>query len=568
MQRIPQDFINDLIAKSSIVDYIGRYVQLKQFGPSFKAACPFHNEKTPSFSVSSTKQVYHCFGCGVSGNIITFIMQFNNIDFVEAVTQLANELNVELPTVNEEQSDLNKKIFASKDIYTKINQLYVTALSQNEVAKKYINDRGISSSSRKKYNIGYSPDVWDFITSKFKKDLNMLLETGMIVKNNNKLYDRFRGRLMFPILNDRGNCIGFGARTLTDAIPKYLNSSDSFLFKKGSELYGLYEIISKKKNINHIIVVEGYMDVIALSNFQISNAVASLGTAVTKNQIQKILKYTDKITFCFDGDKAGRAAAWKALLNTIPFMHKGIFVKFVFLPEGEDPDSYVNKVGKDGIAKYFRSGQDLTDYMFSHLSSLHLRDDISSKTNFINACNDVIKTIPKSIFRSLLEEKLNTMTGINTTETVINNKPLTATIKHKPKSFNNMNKLLAILIQNPKIYPSIKDKIQTIKNILQANNVANDIISYLDQVQPDISPANIIEYFRSHDQSSTIHTLMNYDVVIPETGSIDECYYLISSIEKSFIQDNINELVAKSKLGKLSDSERQLLQDLLLQQKS
>jgi DNA primase len=565
MPKIPQDFITEIISKISIVDFIAKYIQLKQFGPSFKANCPFHNEKTPSFSVSNTKQIYHCFGCGASGNVVTFAMEYNNIDFVNAIELLAREAGVEMPELSPGDDRLAGKYQAAKDLYNKITINYIDKFNNNDLAKEYVIKRGITKSNIDKFKIGYSEDVWDFVTKKYAKHTDLLLETGMLIKNNNKVYDRFRGRLMFPILNEKGIYIGFGARTLTDQTPKYLNSSDSFLFKKGLELYGLYQIISSRKKISSIIVVEGYMDVISLANHNINNAVASLGTAITKQQIQKILKYTNKITFCFDGDKAGKNAAWKALLNTIPLMHKGIYVKFVFLPEGEDPDSYVAKNGRNGIAEYFKSAQELTDYMFEHIKALHPGVDITSKTNYINACNDVIKTVPESVFKSLLEDRLNKMTGIPspTQNSTISNKSK----RFKKVSIDSKSRLLAILIQYPSSFKNNPEELEDIKNIFTGNETISSVINYIANNIENVSSALVLEKFKDEEELSSISHLFHIDLVIPEDGYLKEALEIISAIKKESIQENIDILLQKSKLGKLDSEERRLLQQLLQKQK-
>ncbi|MEE3002826.1 MAG: DNA primase [Pseudomonadota bacterium] len=564
--KIPQDFIDEVIGRSSLVDFISKYIQLRKFGANYKACCPFHNEKTPSFSVSSSKQLYHCFGCGASGNIITFAMKYNNIDFVAAVEMIARDTGLQMPQLTQIDPKVQQKYNAARSIYEQVYKTYQGNLKNNEASMKYLVNRGICKDNIEKYKLGYSLNSWDDIKSRYENDCDILIQVGLIIKNNNKTYDRFRDRIMFPILNEKGYCIGFGGRTLTDQTPKYLNSSDSFLFKKGKELYGLYQIIQTKKSPNSIIVVEGYMDVIALASNKVNNAVASLGTAITKEQIQKILKYSQKIIFCFDGDKAGKAAAWKALKNIMPLMHKGIFVKFVFLPDGEDPDSYIRKHGKQGLADFFKNSKSLTDYFFTEMKTLHGGNDISSKAKFADECSTIINSIPKSVFRSLLEDKLNSIIGLN----IANKKPVTSEnkrpIQKQSHKYNDNQRLLSLILQQPKILQDIQKTTADINHYFNNNKFVVDILSYIIASDFKTTSAQIYEKFKKDEELFNINPYLQYDHIIPEDGYLIEALEIITNINKSEVKTKIYELLDKSKKSELSPEEKIELKHLLQQQ--
>ncbi|MGB5679724.1 MAG: DNA primase, partial [Gammaproteobacteria bacterium] len=371
--RIPQSFIDDLIARADIVEVINARVPLKKKGREYTACCPFHNEKTPSFTVSENKQFYHCFGCGAHGTAIGFLMEYEHLDFVDAIETLAAEYHLEVPredTPNQPGPVENRKQ-PLYEILEQASRLYQQQLRHSNRAIQYLKQRGLSGEIARKYQLGYAPDGWSFLFDKLgnnTSNIESLNITGMLVeKSENKHYDRFRDRIMFPILDRRGRTIAFGGRIIDAGEPKYLNSPETPVFHKGYELYGFYEARQALRKLERIIVVEGYMDVVALAQHGIEYAVASLGTAMTRDQIQKLFRSVSEVIFCFDGDQAGHKAAWRALENTLPIMRDGLAARFLFLPDGEDPDSMVRKQGKAAFESRLEKAAPLSEFLFDKL---------------------------------------------------------------------------------------------------------------------------------------------------------------------------------------------------------
>lgn len=391
---IPQSFIHDLLNRVDIVDAIDRHVSLKKAGANFVACCPFHSEKTPSFTVSQAKQFYHCFGCGAHGNAISFLIEYSGLSFIEAVQDLAAYAGMQVPaqekdnssqqiTANDLSHDSVNKQHNNSEISQQdlLNALQVAArfyreqLKISEKAITYLKKRGLSGKTAARFAIGYAPAGWQnlavvFTDYKSARIRKLLTQAGLVIASDEaKQYDRFRDRIMFPILNQKGQIIGFGGRVLAQEEPKYLNSPETVLFEKGRELYNFFSARRAIREANRVIVVEGYMDVIALSQHGINYAVAALGTATTSFHIQKLLRQTDNIVFCFDGDKAGRKAAWRALENSLALLSDGKHLSFLFLPEGADPDSYVNQYGKESFEQQFKQAIPLSEFLFKELCS-------------------------------------------------------------------------------------------------------------------------------------------------------------------------------------------------------
>ena len=335
---IPRQFIDDLLTRIDIVDIIDKYVPLKKSGANYKACCPFHGEKTPSFTVSSTKQFYHCFGCNVNGTAISFIMEYNRLSFPEAVEELAYNLGIDVPHEESNQEHIKRKKTANLyEIMKSASDYYIQALRHEPKAIEYLKQRGLSGKTAKDYAIGYVPESWDFILQHLGKNQETqakLDSAGMLIKKNNGgYYDRFRDRIMFTIRNQNGKTIAFGGRVINKSEPKYLNSPETPLFHKGRELYGLFEAKQYSKKLEKIIVVEGYMDVVMLAQYGIRNSVATLGTACTGNHIQRLFRTVNQIVFCFDGDRAGRDAAWRALNNGLPELEDDKQISFLFFTQ-------------------------------------------------------------------------------------------------------------------------------------------------------------------------------------------------------------------------------------------
>ena len=365
--RIPQHFIDDLIARADIVEVLGRRIQLKKAGREFKANCPFHDEKTPSFTVSPGKGFYHCFGCGAHGTALGFLMEYEHLSFVEAVEALASMMGVEVPREAGERPA--RRFDELYELMARVDRHFQSELRNNTEAVEYLKGRDIDGDSARRYGIGFAPAGWSHLLDKFGKtpeEIERLLACGLIIrKDNGQHYDRFRDRIMFPIRDSRGRCIGFGGRVTGNDEPKYLNSPETALFHKGRELYGLDEARQAIRHIEKLVVVEGYMDVIGLARHGINFAVATLGTATTEEHLNRLFRLTDDVYFSFDGDRAGRQAAWRALETALPHMREGRQIRFVFLPEGEDPDSFVQQQGTAAFEAALDDGQSLADFLIA-----------------------------------------------------------------------------------------------------------------------------------------------------------------------------------------------------------
>ena len=417
--RIPQNFIDDLVSRADIVEIINARVPLKKKGKEYTACCPFHNEKTPSFTVSDSKQFYHCFGCGAHGTALGFFMEYENMDFVDAIEALAAEYNLEVPRentgfTNSPTKDDKQPLY---DIIEKASNLFQQQLKSSDKAVDYLKQRGLTGDIAKTYKMGYAPEGWNFLTDNLGKDkstIDALVSTGLLVqKEGGKQYDRFRDRIIFPITDRRGRIIGFGGRVIDQGEPKYLNSPENAVFHKGLELYGLYEARKAVRQLERIIIVEGYMDVVALAQHGIEYAVASLGTATTKDQIQKTLRTVPEIIFCYDGDAAGLKAAWRALENTLPIIRDGQFVKFLFLPEKEDPDSMVRKEGKQGFEQRLDNATALSDFLFDTLKQKTDIKTMDGRAQLAELAKPLLAQMNDSVFKDLLLEKLSELVGMS-----------------------------------------------------------------------------------------------------------------------------------------------------------
>lgn len=419
--RIPQYFLDDLLARIDIVDVVDQRVKLKKTGRNYSACCPFHKEKTPSFSVSPDKQFYYCFGCGASGNAIGFLMDFDHLDFPQAVDTLAGQLGLEVPHEQgpKRRGPDHSELYALMDRAVEHFDRQLKHHNQSPGAAHYLKQRGLNAETCKAFGIGFAPPGWDNLqkelaTSPEKE--KQLITTGMLVHNedSDRIYDRFRDRIMFPIRDSRGRYIAFGGRVLGDEKPKYLNSPESPIFHKGRELYGLYEARQANRKLNRIIVVEGYMDVVALAQQGITNSVATLGTATTPEHMQKLYKVVPEVVFCFDGDDAGRRAAWKALESTLPQMEDGRQARFLFLPQGEDPDSMVRKEGPEPFTQRIKDqALSLDSFLFRELEDGLDLNTMDGRARLAKLAQPYLKQLPEGMFHQLLIKKLSDITGLD-----------------------------------------------------------------------------------------------------------------------------------------------------------
>ena len=411
--RIPQSFIDDLLARVDIVDVIDGRVPLKKQGSNWTARCPFHDEKTPSFTVSPSKQFYYCFGCAASGTALGFVMEYERVDFVEAVEMLAGELGLEVPrTGGPQRDDGIERLHAA---LAAADRFYQKRLREAPEAIEYLRGRGISGATAKRFGLGYAPPGWRHLLDEGQAGTpEELLRAGLVNRNeSDRTYDRFRGRVMFPIRDRRGRTIAFGGRVLDDGTPKYLNSPETPVFHKGRELYGLYEARRARHDPPRLVVVEGYMDVVVLAEHGIDYAVATLGTSVGGPHIERLFSVVHEVVFCFDGDEAGRQAAWRALGNTLPVLTDGREARFLFLPEGEDPDSVVRSEGRAAFEQRLTGARPLADFLIEHIREGIDTTTVGGRAQLAAEARPLLARMPAGVYHDLLIERLATEVGLN-----------------------------------------------------------------------------------------------------------------------------------------------------------
>lgn len=415
--RIPQHFIDELVARTDIVEVIGSRVQLKRAGREYKACCPFHDEKSASFYVSVDKQFYHCFGCGAHGTVLGFVMEYDHLGFVEAVEDLAARAGLEVPR----EGGTAAPAHPNDELYVALERaalFFKQSLSTDQRARDYFERRGIRHDTAQRFALGYAPARWDALLDRYggsEDERQVLLRAGLIIERNRDnarpgespgFYDRFRDRVMFPIRDTRGRCLGFGGRVLDSGEPKYLNSPETELFHKGRELYGLFEARQATRSLQRLLVVEGYMDVVSLHQAGITFAVATLGTATTSEHLQRIFRLVGEVVFCFDGDRAGRAAAWRALENAVGEVKQGRQVRFMFLPDGHDPDTLVQADGAAAFEARMASAMPLSQYLLQELSSRVDTESVDGRAQLVELARPLLRRIPSDVYRELLTGQL------------------------------------------------------------------------------------------------------------------------------------------------------------------
>ena len=420
---IPEAFIQELLNRVDIVDVVDRSVPLKKAGANYSACCPFHNEKSPSFTVSPTKQFYHCFGCGAHGTAIGFLMEHQGLSFVEAVQELAKSVGMIVPQEQRDTDQPQQKVMLGlQEILQRASNYYRQELKKSPRAIEYLKGRGLSGKIAARFQMGYAPAGWQNLESVFDNYQAEALKTaGLVVENEQgRRYDRFRDRIMFPIHDQKGQVIGFGGRIMRtqgeDDGPKYLNSPETPLFQKGQELYGLFLARKPIRDAGRVLVVEGYMDVVALAQYGIEYAVAALGTATTPYHITKLMRQTDDIVFCFDGDAAGRKAAWRAAMNALPALTDGLKLSFLFLPKEHDPDSYVREYGKEAFESQMGTAVPLSQYIVQHLSEDNALQSQEDKVRFLNEAEPILKQIQAPRLALLLRKRIAELAGISLDE--------------------------------------------------------------------------------------------------------------------------------------------------------
>ncbi|MDH5357538.1 MAG: DNA primase [Gammaproteobacteria bacterium] len=517
--QIPTQFIDDLLTRVDIVDVIDARVPLKKAGKNLHACCPFHNEKTPSFTVSPDKQFYHCFGCGAHGTAIGFLMEYDQMSFPEAIQELADQVGMSVPTTKSlSPAPATQNLY---DLLDKVSQYYVHQLQthpQREVFVDYLKQRGLSAATIEKFDIGMAPDGWDNVLRTFgttdlaRKQLN---EAGLLSSNDKgRTYDRFRNRIMFPIRDRRGRVIGFGGRVLDDGTPKYLNSPETAVFHKGHELYGLFQARKANRKLERIVIVEGYMDVIALAEHGVTNAVATLGTATTPDHLRLVLRSTPEVVFCFDGDRAGREAAWRAAENALPLLGGNHQLKFMFLAEGEDPDSLVREQGAAAFNTLVEQAKNYSDFFFDTLESQVDIASMDGRARLVEIAKPYLRHVPAGVYRDMLEQRLAEKAQTNV---ALLNKHLDRpiTVEHKTKqkagsistATSPVRMAITILLQHPVLYTAVGefDKIATLDR--PGIKILSTMLETL-QLNPHLNTAALLERSRGSEHSEHLQRLV------------------------------------------------------------
>ena len=564
--RIPRVFINDLLARTDIVDLIDARVKLKKQGKNYHACCPFHNEKTPSFTVNGEKQFYHCFGCGAHGNAIDFLMNYDKLEFVETVEELAAMHNLEVPYeagtgLSQIERHQRQNLY---QLMEGLNDFYQQSFNQPnaEPARQYLEQRGLSAEVVQQFAIGFAPPGWDNALKRFGGNVDnrkLLLDAGMLVNNDQgRTYDRFRNRVMFPIRDKRGRVIGFGGRVLGNDTPKYLNSPETDIFHKGRQLYGLYEAQQAAAEPQRLLVVEGYMDVVALAQYDINYAVASLGTSTTADHIQLLFRVTHNVICCYDGDRAGRDAAWRALETALPYMTDGRQLRFMFLPDGEDPDTLVRKEGKAAFEARMEQAQPLSTFLFN---SLLPQADLTSpdgKTQLAALSLPLITQIPGETLRIQLRQILSNKIGIfddTQLDRLIPKQAENGANRPAPQLKRTpMRILIGLLVQNPELaavvppLSGLDPKKQPGLGLF--SELVNTCLS-----QPGLTTGQLLEQYRGTNEAATLEKLSVWTDIRDE--NVEKMFTdTLNHILDSILELRQEELIARDRTHGLSNEER------------
>jgi len=565
---IPQDFIDDLIDRIDIVEVIGKRVPLKKAGHEYKAPCPFHNEKTPSFTVSPQKGFYHCFGCGAHGTALGFLLEYDRLEFPEAIEELAHIAGVTVP--RDEQAERRTPTAPVYEILAKAASIYQQALKEDQPAIDYLKNRGLSGETVRDFGVGYAPAGWDFLLRHFpdQEDIRRnLLSAGLIAaRDSGGFYDRFRERIIFPIRDGRGRVVAFGGRITGDGEPKYLNSPETAVFHKGRELYGLFEARRAARDVNSILVVEGYMDVISLAGHGVKNAVGTLGTATTTDHLKRLFRATRDITFCFDGDRAGRDAAWRALQTSLAEMRDGRQVNFLFLPDGEDPDSLVRRVGATEFQTAMQDRLSLSDYLFRELEQQTDTATMDGRATLAELARPLVERVPEGIYKALLTDRLAEVVGLGRdrlTE-LVSARP--TTVRRRPSRISGRPSLVRQAIDIILNHPEAAAKINLPTGLDTVEHKGVGLLLELIEIvqkKPAITPAGLLERFRGRPEGAHLEALLATDSTITDVSEKDtQLADCLQRIIDSNVQQKLSELIAKAQDSSLTDKEKEELRHL------
>jgi len=568
--RIPREFIDELLLRVDIVDLIDSHVPLKKTGTNYVARCPFHVEKTPSFSVNRKKQFFHCFGCGASGNAISFLMDFSHLDFVEAVEDLATFAGFDVPRestasqVGQVKADLSGLYLVMEQVAA----FYAEQLRTSDGGKKavaYLKNRGVKGEIAGEFMLGYAPNQWQALTGRFNQQL--LLDAGLLgINESGSVYGRFRDRIMFPIRDRRARIIGFGGRVLDDSLPKYLNSPETSLFHKSREVYGLYELLKKKPKPQRILMVEGYMDVIALAQAGIDYAVAALGTAVSEAHLDLLFRFSSELVFCFDGDNAGRTAAWKTMDAVFSCIRDGRSCRIMLLPQQHDPDSLVREEGQGKFAERVQSAQALSEYFFGCLTEESNLSEMEGCAQLVNRATPYLEKMQAGVFKDMMFARLKELSGANSLDVLED----AATLKRTPKKMPSYKRgrpalerqTLALLVQYPKLIGLIEEKeidwdCLDFKGVEKFRAIIRGI---LNEKPPNT--AVLLESYRDGVDESIIKQLASLKLEVPLDGIEAEFCGALDRLIEQGRQSRFSRLLAKSGTTGLNLQEKEELKRL------
>jgi DNA primase len=563
--RIPPEFIDNLLSRVDVVDIINQRVPLRRAGHEYKACCPFHDEKTPSFTVSPNKQFYHCFGCGAHGTALGFLMEYDRLSFPEAVEELATSVGLELPTeIAFQQGPDNRPLY---DLLEEAADWYSQQLRQHpeaQQATEYLQQRGLSGEIARDFRMGFAPPGWNNLMSQLGSSperLRLLEKAGLLSSGKGRQYDRFRDRIIFPIRDTRGRVVGFGGRVMGDDTPKYLNSPETPVFHKGRELYGLYESRQALKDIDALLVVEGYMDVVALAQHGIRNAVATLGTATTPDHLEKLFRSTPRVIFCFDGDRAGRDAAWKALETALPLLRDGRQASFLFLPEGEDPDSLVRQIGENEFRDYLKKAQPLSDFLFGKLAEQVDMTTLDGRARLVSLARPYLDKLPTGVFRDMMEQQLTELSGSHIIRKSPASGPRYKTRSGKrPTLMKPVHRAIALLLQ----YPELAGVEDLPRGWEEQDSRGVEILSKLLEIlraNPNYTTAILVEHWEEDDIRHHLGKLATAELVVFDDQE-EQFRGCLQRLEKEARQNSASKLSHKLRPSDMTEEEKNLLRQL------
>jgi len=566
--RIPSEFIDALLARIDIVTLIDSRVSLRKAGKDYQACCPFHDEKTPSFTVSPEKQFYHCFGCGVHGSAIGFLMEYEHQHFHEAVEELAQQAGMPVPTAGE----VVRSGLDPRPLYNLLDRaatLYRRQLHHHPQAQRavdYLKDRGLTGAVTAGFGLGFAPPGWDFLLGTLGGNVQVrdhLFRSGLVIKQDGRRYDRFRDRIMFPIRDRRGRVIGFGGRVLGDERPKYLNSPETPVFHKGRELYGLYEARQANRKLERLLVVEGYLDVIALAQFGLTDTVATLGTATSTEHLRLLLRTAPELVFCFDGDRAGRDAAWKALETALPLATGRQQIRFLFLPEGEDPDTLIRRTGRDQFEQQLSAAAPLSDFLFDQLTAQVDMSSLDGRARLATLAKPLLDKVPTGVFRDMLGTRLADLVGVarNRLDTGAGseNRRTAAPELHQRPSREWL--AVTLILQHPQLAASVSDLDDGWERLDKPGvRLLSDLLARI-AVHPKITMGQLVHHLEDELDQRDLARLTDPTLLrdIPEDGRKADLLGIVVALNKEARDAELDTLCRRLSPSELDDEEKQRL---------